>query len=133
MGCMGFWSTVFVGYGWMEVPGGLTSFHAHLCYCVTDLLVTSPPTHVHGRAIHVHGEARDCNLKIGDKLKRKCDLTNIASAYIQGQYKNCRKARNGSLINKNTKQHLITINSLVLFWYFRNKTVVERMFSKAIF
>lgn len=38
------------------------------CFCytiVTDLSVTSPPTHVHATG-DVHGEARDCSLKTID-------------------------------------------------------------------
>lgn len=41
------------GLGIALVPVGLTSYYDHLLYCVTDLLVTSPPIHVHRRAMYM--------------------------------------------------------------------------------
>lgn len=41
------------GLGIALVPVDLTSYYDHLLYCVTDLLVTSPPIHVHGRAMYM--------------------------------------------------------------------------------
>lgn len=41
------------GLGIALVPVDLTSYYDHLLYCVTDLLVTSPPIHVHRRAMYM--------------------------------------------------------------------------------